>query len=126
MPGASTDLDIEALAQENSAFRREIATGENSQIVVMSLRGGEEIGSEVHEDRDQVLVFIAGEGEADLAERTTRVGPGRLVLVAAGTRHNIRNTGSTDLKLYTIYAPPEHEPGTVHATKAEADAAEHH
>jgi mannose-6-phosphate isomerase-like protein (cupin superfamily) len=119
-------LDIIALARSNEAFRREVATGEHSQVVVMTIPPGEEIGEEVHEGNDQLLVFIAGQGEAVLDGRTSKVEPNQLVFVHAGTRHNFVNTGSVPLRLVTVYAPPEHPPGTVHLTKAEADAAEEH
>ncbi len=118
------DVDIVQLARGNDAFRREVATGEHSQIVVMTIPPGGEIGEEVHEHNDQLLVFVEGEGEAVLAGRTSRVGPNDLVLVPAGTRHNFVNTGAGPLRLVTVYAPPEHPPGTVHQTKEEADAAE--
>jgi mannose-6-phosphate isomerase-like protein (cupin superfamily) len=117
--------DIIALAKGNDAFRRVVDTGEHSQIVLMTIQPGSEIGAETHDDVDQVLVFVEGEGEADLGGETSPVAPDRLVFVPAGTRHNFRNTGSTPLRLYTVYAPPEHPDGTVHQTKAEADAAEH-
>jgi mannose-6-phosphate isomerase-like protein (cupin superfamily) len=91
--------------------------------VVMSIPPGGDIGDEVHEDVDQVLVFVRGEGEAILDGQSSEVSAGRLVHVPAGTRHNFVNTGEIDLRLYTIYAPPEHAPGTIHRTKAEADAA---
>jgi len=116
--------DIVARARDNTYFREVIATGPHAQVVVMSIPPGGEIGSEVHRVVDQVLVFVEGEGQAVLDGVSTPVGPGRLVLVPAGTRHNFVNHGPGDLKLYTIYAPPEHAPGTVHRTKAEADAAE--
>jgi mannose-6-phosphate isomerase-like protein (cupin superfamily) len=119
------NIDILRLAAGNGSFRREVLTGPKAQVVLMSVPPGGEIGEEVHEDVDQVLVFVEGEGEAILAGESSPVSPGRLVLVPAGTRHNFVNRGSDDLKLYTIYAPPEHPPGTVHETKAEADAAEH-
>jgi mannose-6-phosphate isomerase-like protein (cupin superfamily) len=118
------DVDIVSLARGNDAFRREIATGEHSQVVAMTIPSGEEIGEEVHEENDQLLVFVDGEGEARLDGRTSTVGPNDLVLVPAGTRHNFINTGGGPLRLVTVYAPPEHAPGTVHQTKAEADAAE--
>jgi mannose-6-phosphate isomerase-like protein (cupin superfamily) len=120
--------DITALTEQNADFRREVVTGDHSQVVLMSIGPGEEIGEEVHEGIDQTLVFVSGEGEAIIAGATSAVAAGSLAFVPAGTRHNFVNTGSTPLKLYTVYAPPEHEPGTVHATKAEADAAEaeHH
>ncbi|MGH2634751.1 MAG: cupin domain-containing protein [Actinomycetota bacterium] len=117
--------DVVRLAAENTAFRRELMTAENVQVVLMTVPPGGEIGEEVHDHVDQVLVFVDGEGEAILAGESSPVSPGRLVLVPAGTRHNFVNRGDRDLKLYTIYAPPEHPPGTVHRTKAEADAAEH-
>jgi mannose-6-phosphate isomerase-like protein (cupin superfamily) len=91
----------------------------------MNIPPGGEIGEETHEGVDQVLVFIDGEGAAMLDGERSAVGPGRLVLVPAGTRHNFINTGSSDLRLYTVYAPPEHAAGTVHRTKADADADEH-
>ncbi len=118
------DVDIVKLARGNDAFRREIATGEHSQVVAMTIPAGEEIGEEVHQENDQLLVFVDGEGEAVLEGKTSRVGPNDLVLVPAGTRHNFVNTGGGPLRLVTVYAPPEHAPGTVHQTKAEADAAE--
>jgi mannose-6-phosphate isomerase-like protein (cupin superfamily) len=116
--------DIVKKAKANSYFREVLATGPNSQIVVMSIPPGGDIGDEVHEDVDQTLVFVQGEGEAILDGQKSAVSVGRLVHVPAGTRHNFVNTGKTDLRLYTIYAPPEHAPGTIHKTKAEADAAE--
>jgi mannose-6-phosphate isomerase-like protein (cupin superfamily) len=118
------DVDIVKLARGNDAFRREIATGEHSQVVAMTIPSGEEIGEEVHEENDQLLVFVDGEGEAVLNGKSSPVGPNDLVLVPAGTRHNFINTGGGPLRLVTVYAPPEHAPGTVHQTKAEADAAE--
>jgi mannose-6-phosphate isomerase-like protein (cupin superfamily) len=117
-------VDILAAAWSNDAFRREVITGEHEQVVVMTIPVGESIGEEVHPDTDQVLVFIDGRGEAVLDGRTSDVGPNDLVFVHAGTRHDFRNTGDSPLRLITIYAPPEHEPGTVHQTKAEAEAAE--
>ena len=120
------DIDIVQLARSNDAFRREIATAERSQVVVMTIPPGEEIGEEVHEENDQLLVFVDGQGDAVLDGRTSKVTPNDLVLVPAGTRHNFINTGSEPLRLVTVYAPPEHAPGTVHPTKADADAAEHH
>ena len=116
------DIDIVTLARGNDAFRREIATGEHSQIVAMTIPPGEEI----HEGNDQLLVFVDGEGEAVLDGRTSTVTPNDLVLVPAGTVHNFINTGPGPLRLVTVYAPPEHAPGTVHQTKADADAAEGH
>jgi mannose-6-phosphate isomerase-like protein (cupin superfamily) len=117
--------DIVGLAVANSSFRRVVETGEHSQVVLMSIPPAGEIGEETHDHVDQVLVFVTGTGEAILEGDRSPVGPGRLVFVPAGTKHNFVNSGDEDLKLYTVYAPPEHAPGTVHDTKAEADAAEH-
>ena len=118
-------LDILRAATSNEAFRREVLSGEHEQVVVMTIPPGGEIGEEVHPNTDQVLVFVEGRGEAELDGETSQIGPNDLVFVRAGTRHNFRNTGDDPLRLITIYAPPEHPPGTVHETKAEADVAEH-
>lgn len=117
-------LDVVALARRNDAFRREIITGEHSQLVVMTIPAGGEIGEEVHPHVDQILLFVEGEAEAVLDGQRSPVGPNDLVFVKAGTRHNFITTGDQPLRLVTVYAPPEHEPGTVHLTKADADAAE--
>ena len=118
------NLDIVGSAEANPYFREVVATGVHSQVVVMSIPPGGEIGAEVHDHVDQVLVFVSGSGYALLDGERSAVGPGRLVLVPAGTLHNIVNDGAGEMKLYTVYAPPEHAPGTIHRTKAEADAAE--
>lgn len=125
VPTSNTQVDILQAAWSNDAFRRVILTGDHEQVVVMTIPPGGEIGDEVHADTDQVLVFVDGHGEALLAGRASEIGPNDLVFVRAGTRHNFVNTGTLPLRLITIYAPPEHAPGTVHLTKAEADAAEH-
>jgi mannose-6-phosphate isomerase-like protein (cupin superfamily) len=117
--------DIVRAAKTNTFFRKVVATGPHAQVVVMSIPPGGEIGEEVHHDVDQVLVFVEGDGAAVLDGVRGHVGPDRLVLVPAGTMHNVINTGPTDLRLYTVYAPPQHVPGTIHRTRAEADAAEH-
>jgi mannose-6-phosphate isomerase-like protein (cupin superfamily) len=111
--------EILRVARENEHFRREVATGERSQVVVMTIPPDGEIGDEVHEGIDQMLLFVEGEAEAI-------VDADELVVVPAGTRHNFVNRGETPLRLVTVYSPPEHEPGTVHRTKEEADAAEGH
>jgi mannose-6-phosphate isomerase-like protein (cupin superfamily) len=119
-------LDVAALARQNDDFRREVVTGQHSQLVLMTIPSGGEIGEEVHEDVDQILLFIEGEAEAVLDGQRSPVSPNDLVFVKAGTRHNFINRGDGPLRLATVYAPPEHEPGTVHATKEEADAAQEH
>lgn len=115
--------DIAKAARDNTDFRREIITNKHSQVVLMSVEPGDDIGEETHEV-DQILYFVDGEGEAVLAKKKSRIAAGSLVSVPAGTLHNFINTGKTPLKLYTIYAPPEEERGVVHKTKAEAEAAE--
>ena len=115
--------DIVKRTEANSFFREVLATGPNSQLVVMSIPPGADIGDEVHDDVDQVLIVVEGQGHAILDGESSAVSPDCLVHVPAGTRHNFVNTGSIDLRLYTIYAPPEHAPGPIHKTKAEADAA---
>lgn len=115
---------IATVAEQSADFRRVLWTGRHTQLVIMTIPVGGEIGEEVHEDTDQILSFVSGTGEADLAGQTTAVAQGDLVVVPAGTRHNFRNTGAIPLVLYTVYGPPEHADGVVHATKAEADAAE--
>ncbi len=121
--------NIEAQTLENNDFRRVLFTAPHSQLVVMTLQPGEEIGMERHEDRDQFIRVEAGEGEAILDGQTYRLGDGSAIVVPGGTEHNVVNTSSTEpLRLYTIYTPPEHPDGTVHRTKQEADAYEraHH
>lgn len=118
------DVDIVSAARANGYFRQVLSTGPNAQVVVMSLPPGGEIGEEVHEHVDQVLVFVMGEGVAVMDGQETPVGPDQLVHVPAGTRHNVVNHGLGDLRLYTVYAPPQHAPGTIHPTKADADADE--
>jgi len=118
-------VEILEAARKNAAFRREVLTGDHEQVVVMTIPTGGEIGEEVHDATDQVLVFVEGRGEAQVDGEASAIGPNDMVFVRAGTRHNFINTGDSPLRLITIYAPPEHAPGTVHQTKAEADAAEH-
>lgn len=125
MGTGTQSVDILAAARSNDAFRREVMTGEHEQVVVMTIPPGGEIGEEVHSDTDQVLVFVDGRAEAQLDGRSSDVGANDLVFVRAGVRHNFVNRGDVPLRLITIYAPPEHAPGTVHQTKADADAAEH-
>lgn len=110
----------------NDAFRDEVITGKQCQVVLMTLQPGEEIGAEVHADHDQILVIVEGNGQAVLEGQAREIGTNDLVFVHAGVEHNFINTGARALKLYTVYAPPEHAEGTRHATKEEADAAEAH
>ena len=118
-------VPILKIALENNAFRDEVITGKECQLVLMTLQPGEEIGSEVHADHDQILIFVEGHGQAVLGGQAQDVAANDLVFVHAGVEHNFINTGTAPLRLYTVYAPPEHAAGTRHDSKADADAAEH-
>lgn len=111
--------NIVELARQNEYFRREVSTSEHSQVVVMSLQPGEDIGEETH-DVDQILVFVEGQGVAILNGQRSEIATNHMVVVPAGTRHNFVATGTAPLKLFTIYAPPEEAPGTLHRTRDEA------
>ena len=127
MTGYHTDIEKKTL--ENGYFREILFTGPHSQLVVMALKPGEEIGQETHPDTDQFIRVEAGEGRAILDGQEYRLADGSALVIPAGTEHNVINTSSTEpLKLYTVYTPPEHPDGTVHETKAEADTyeGEHH
>jgi len=116
---------IEEKTLANSNYRQVLYTGPKSQLVLMSLAPGEEIGEEIHEDHDQFFRFESGEGEVVVVDDVFTVRDGDCVVVPAGAKHNVINTSSTlPLKLYTIYSPPEHPDGTVQKTRVEAMAAE--
>lgn len=115
---------IAVVAEKNPDFRRVLATGKYTQLVVMTIPPDGEIGEEVHETTDQLLTFVSGVGEARVAGEKKPVNPGDLVFVPAGTKHNFVNTGPNPLVLYTVYGPPEHSAGAVHRTKEEADRLE--
>ena len=117
--------DIEAIATSNEDFRRVLYTARNCQLVVMALKPQEEIGAEVHK-LDQFFRVEAGRGDAVLDGVRTAIQAGYAVVVPAGARHNIINTGTEPLKLYTIYAPPNHRDGVVHHTRADANADTEH
>jgi mannose-6-phosphate isomerase-like protein (cupin superfamily) len=117
--------DIETQATSNNDFRRVLYTAKNCQLVLMSLKPQEDIGAEVH-TLDQFFRVEQGRGEAVLDGVRTAIEAGFAVVVPAGARHNIINTGKEPLKLYTIYAPPNHRDGVVHATKADAEADTEH
>jgi mannose-6-phosphate isomerase-like protein (cupin superfamily) len=117
--------DIEGLAVKNSEFRRVLYTARNCQLVLMALKPKEEIGAEVHK-LDQFFRVEEGSGEAVLDGVRTEIRAGFAVLVPAGAKHNIVNTGGAPLKLYTLYAPPNHRDGVVHATRHDADADDEH
>ena len=117
--------DIEGLTAKNDEFRRVLYTTKNCQLVVMAIKPKEEIGAEVHK-LDQFFRVEEGSGEAVLDGVRTAISAGFAVVVPAGTNHNIVNTGSVPLKLYTLYAPPNHRDGVVHHTRADADADTEH
>jgi mannose-6-phosphate isomerase-like protein (cupin superfamily) len=117
-------ITIATVADSSPDFRRVLWTGEHTQLVVMTIPAGGDIGEEVHPDTDQILTFVSGVGEARVGGETREVGPGDLVCVPAGTKHNFVNTGPNPLVLYTVYGPPEHADGAVHHTKQEAEEAE--
>jgi mannose-6-phosphate isomerase-like protein (cupin superfamily) len=117
--------DIESIATGNNDFRRVLYTARNCQLVVMSLKPQEEIGAEVHK-LDQFFRVEAGRGEAELDGVRTAIQAGFAVIVPAGARHNIINTGQEPLKLYTLYAPPNHRDGVVHHTRTDAEADTEH
>ncbi len=115
---------IATVAEQSADFRRVLWTGEHTQLVIMTIPPGGEIGEEVHEDTDQILTFVSGTGEATVSGSKKAVAQGDLVVVPAGKKHNFVNTGANPLILYTVYGPPEHADGAVHATKEEADRLE--
>ena len=116
--------NIESLTTQNTNFRQVLFTATNSQLVLMSLLPNEEIGMEVHQV-DQFFRFEQGEGQVTIDGETFNVKNGDAVIVPAGAQHNVVNaSASTELKLYTIYSPPQHSDGVIHRTKAEAVAAE--
>ena len=122
--------DVDAKTAENTTFRTVVHTGRHTQLTVMCIRPGEDIGREVHRGHDQFLRIVEGHARVELGpnegevEQTQQIEPGWAVIVPAGVWHNVVNTGKDDLKLYSLYSPPVHLDGTVHHTKAEAEAAE--
>ena len=109
-------------AKKNKNFRTVLFTGKRSQLVVMSIPPGGEIGEETHPHVEQTLFFLSGSGKAVLDGKKTKITAGDTVVVTPGTEHNFLNTGVEDLKVYTVYAPPNHFDGRIHKTKADADA----
>lgn len=116
--------DLKKLSKENANFRKVLHTGQHSQIVAMCLQVGEDIGKEVHPTTDQMLFIVDGEGEAFLEGEVRAVEEHDVFFVPAGAMHNLTNIGKTQLKLFTVYAPPAHPDKTVHATKEIAERAE--
>jgi mannose-6-phosphate isomerase-like protein (cupin superfamily) len=117
-------VTIATVAEQSADFRRVLWTGEHTQLVIMTIPPGGEIGEETHKGTDQILTFVSGTAQAVVAGETRHLAQGDLLVVPAGTSHNVRNDGVNPLVLYTVYGPPQHADGAVHATKDEADAAE--
>ena len=113
-------INIEEKTLENNYFREVLFTTDKSQLVVMALKPGEEIGMEVHPEHDQFLRIESGKGKTVMNGEEHEVGDGSAIVIPAGTNHNIINTSDAEMKLYTVYTPPEHKPGTVHKTKMDA------
>ncbi len=118
--------NIEALTEQNDDFRRVLYTGHNLQLVLMTLQPGDEIGEEVHDDRDQFFRIEEGSGEIWIDGKANNVKSDDGIIVPQGASHNVVNTGKEPLRLYTIYGPPEHIDGTVHATAADAQKEHEH
>jgi mannose-6-phosphate isomerase-like protein (cupin superfamily) len=113
-------VDIQKETVDNNNFRKVLYTGENTQLVLMSINAGEDIGEEVHHGIDQFFRIEAGEGIATINGKQYTLADGVSVVVPAGAKHNFVNTGKTDLKIYSLYSPPHHKDGTIHKTKADA------
>ena len=118
----SFQINIIRETEKNTNFRTVLFTGNKSQLVVMSVPPGGEIGEETHPHVEQTLFFLSGSGKAVLNGKETKISAGDVVVVTPGTKHNFLNTGAEDLKVYTVYAPPNHFDGRIHKTKADADA----
>ena len=119
MKGYKGNIEKEAL--DNNNFRKVLYTGGHLQLVLMSLKPGEEIGEEVHQNNDQFFRFESGAGKCTIDENIYHVSEGDVIVVPAGARHNVINTGAEPFKMYTIYGPPNHHDGIIRATKEEAD-----
>lgn len=118
------DVDIKKLTKENTYFRKVLHTGLHSQIVVMSIPVGGDIGQETHLSTDQMLFFVEGSGEAIVGGQIRPVFENDAVFVPGGVEHNFKNIGKKELKLFTVYSPPEHKDGTIYKTKEEAEKEE--
>ncbi len=118
----SYHINVVREAANNPDFRRVLFTGKQSQLVIMSIPPGGEVGAETHKYTEQTLFFLSGTGMGELDKKQFPIVAGDVVVVVPGTEHNFWNTGTVDLKIYTVYAPPNHIDGRVQATKADADA----
>ena len=124
MKGYLGNIEEETLTNTN--FRKVLFTGPHSQLVVMSLKPGEDIGLEAHHGHDQFIRVDQGHAKFIVGDDELEGGDGFAVVIPSGAKHNVINIGNEDLKLYTIYAPPEHPNGTIHRTKSEAEKSESH
>ena len=119
---AGYSIDIEKATEENEFFRTVLYTAQHMQLVLMTLKVGEDIGQEIHPDVDQFIRVEEGEADAILDGEVHKLSDGSVVVIPAGTEHNVTNTSSSEaLRLYTVYTPPNHPDGTIHKTKAEAE-----
>ena len=117
-------FEIATVAEQSADFRRVLFTGEHTQLVIMTIPPGGEIGEEVHDENDQILSFVSGVGRAVVSGKERKIKAGDVVAVPAGLKHNFINEGPNPLVLYTVYGPPDHSAGAVHKTKEEADRLE--
>jgi mannose-6-phosphate isomerase-like protein (cupin superfamily) len=124
LKGFVTDIEKDTI--KNNNFRKVLYTGKNSQLVLMSLKPGEDIGEEIHKDTDQFFRVDAGSGAVIINDVKTRIKNGSAIVIPQGAKHNVINTGKEDLKLYSIYSPPHHADGTIHKTKEEAESSKEH
>ena len=119
MKGFKANIEKETLDNDN--FRKVLYTGKHLQLVLMSLKPGEEIGEEIHQNNDQFFRFESGNGKCTIDENNYHITEGDVIVVPAGTKHNVINTSDEPFKMYTIYSPPNHQDGIIRATKKEAD-----
>lgn len=118
-------INIEHTTRDNNLFRKVLYTGKHSQLVLMALQPGEEIGLETHPDNDQFFRFEQGEGKVVIDNNEYVVSDGSAVIIPAGAQHNVINTSASEsLKMYTIYSPAHHKDGTIHATKRDAESSD--
>lgn len=117
-------FEIATVAEQSADFRRVLWTGDHTQLVIMTIPPGGEIGVETHDENDQILSFVSGIGKAVIGKQEKQVTAGDVVVVPAGKEHNFLNEGPNPLVLYTVYGPPDHAEGAVHKTKEQADAFE--
>lgn len=117
-------FEIATVAEQSADFRRVLFTGEHTQLVIMTIPPGGEIGEEVHDENDQILSFVSGVGRGVVSGKERKIKAGDVVVVPAGLKHNFINEGPNPLVLYTVYGPPDHSEGAVHKTKEEADRLE--